>query len=110
MALVTEFSPLGDLTDLSAAVQLGDWSKEVEHLITMAVAAVEVRGAEVRAEPGSRRKADELREVGDGDSYAGGREQYGNRVVLVRPDQHVAWAGNAVTDNPIDLWQTVTGR
>jgi hypothetical protein len=41
MALVTEFSPLGNLTDLSVPAQLEDWSKEVEHLMTMAVAAVE---------------------------------------------------------------------
>jgi 2-polyprenyl-6-methoxyphenol hydroxylase-like FAD-dependent oxidoreductase len=44
------------------------------------------------------------------DSYVGGREQYGNRLVLVRPDQHVAWAGNVTPDNPVALWQTVTGR
>ncbi len=44
------------------------------------------------------------------DSYAGGREQYGNRLVLVRPDQHVAWAGNVAPHNPAALWQKVTGR
>jgi 4-hydroxyisophthalate hydroxylase len=44
------------------------------------------------------------------DSYAGGCEHYGCRLVLVRPDQHVAWAGNASPDNPVALLQKVTGR
>jgi 2-polyprenyl-6-methoxyphenol hydroxylase-like FAD-dependent oxidoreductase len=44
------------------------------------------------------------------DSYAGGRERYGNRLVLVRPDQHVAWVGNVPPDNPAELWLKVTGR
>jgi hypothetical protein len=29
------------------------------------------------------------------DSYAGGREAYGQRLMLVRPDQYVVWNGNA---------------
>src|SRR6185437_5284950 len=29
------------------------------------------------------------------DSLAGGRERYGARLILVRPDQFVAWAGDA---------------
>jgi hypothetical protein len=41
MVLVTNFSPLGNLTDLQGPSQLSDWSREVEHLMTMAVAAVE---------------------------------------------------------------------
>lgn len=44
------------------------------------------------------------------DSYTGGREQYGNRLVLVRPDQHVAWAGDMAPDHPAALWRKVTGR
>ena len=28
------------------------------------------------------------------DSFAGGREEYGARMVLVRPDHYVAWAGD----------------
>lgn len=44
------------------------------------------------------------------DSYAGGREQYGARLVLVRPDQHVAWAGNAAPNDIAGLWQKVVGR
>ncbi len=43
-------------------------------------------------------------------SYAGGREQYGHRLILVRPDQHVAWASNVAPDDPVRLWQKVTGR
>ena len=33
------------------------------------------------------------------DTFAGGREQYGCHLVLVRPDQHVAWAGDALPDD-----------
>jgi 4-hydroxyisophthalate hydroxylase len=29
------------------------------------------------------------------DTCAGGREQYGAALILVRPDQFVAWAGDA---------------
>lgn len=43
------------------------------------------------------------------DSCAGGREQYGARLVLVRPDQHVAWAGNAAPDDTAALWRKVAG-
>jgi hypothetical protein len=32
------------------------------------------------------------------DSYAGGREQYQARLVLVRPDQYVVWAADAAPD------------
>jgi 2-polyprenyl-6-methoxyphenol hydroxylase-like FAD-dependent oxidoreductase len=44
------------------------------------------------------------------DSYTDGREQYGNRLVLVRPDQHVAWAGDVAPDNSIALWRKIAGR
>ena len=44
------------------------------------------------------------------DSIAGGREQYGCHLVLVRPDQHVAWAGDAAPDHPGGLLATVAGR
>lgn len=44
------------------------------------------------------------------DSYAGGRERYGNRLILVRPDQHVSWVGNATPDDPTTLWRKVAGR
>ena len=32
------------------------------------------------------------------DSRGGGREAYGHRLILVRPDQFVAWVGDRVTD------------
>jgi 4-hydroxyisophthalate hydroxylase len=44
------------------------------------------------------------------DTRADGREAYGHRLVLVRPDQYVAWAGD---DRPADVdavLRTVTGR
>lgn len=44
------------------------------------------------------------------DSYVGGREQYGNRLVIVRPDQHVGWAGNIAPDDPGALWEGLAGR
>jgi 4-hydroxyisophthalate hydroxylase len=44
------------------------------------------------------------------DSYVDGREQYGARLVLVRPDQHVAWAGNAAPNDTAVLWQKLVGR
>lgn len=36
--------------------------------------------------------------------------RYGRRLVLVRPDQHVAWCGNALEQPAQQLWATVTGR
>ena len=44
------------------------------------------------------------------DSLAGGREQYGARLVLVRPDQFVAWTGDVAPDDVAALMSTVTGR
>lgn len=41
MALITRFSPLGNLTDLTTNTQLGDWSREVEHLMSTAVSGIE---------------------------------------------------------------------
>jgi 2-polyprenyl-6-methoxyphenol hydroxylase-like FAD-dependent oxidoreductase len=44
------------------------------------------------------------------DTFAGGREAYGCRLVLVRPDQFVAWTGNTTPADVDALWRTVTGR
>ena len=44
------------------------------------------------------------------DTFTDGRAQYGSRLVLVRPDQHVAWAGNAPPDDLDQLIRRVTGR
>ena len=44
------------------------------------------------------------------DTLADGREAYGARLVIVRPDQYVVWTGDAVPDDPARLWATVTGR
>ena len=38
------------------------------------------------------------------------RDVYGADLVLLRPDHHIAWRGNAVPDDPDQLWGTVTGR
>ena len=44
------------------------------------------------------------------DNYAGGREAYGARLVLVRPDQYVVWTGDATPDDPRQLLSKVAGR
>lgn len=38
------------------------------------------------------------------------RDLYGRDLVLVRPDQHVAWRGDALPDNPDALLGTCTGQ
>jgi hypothetical protein len=43
------------------------------------------------------------------DTFADGREVYGRRLVLVRPDQYVAWAGDETPDVEAVL-RTVPGR
>ena len=43
------------------------------------------------------------------DTYEGGREQYEARLVLVRPDQYVAWCGDAAPDDVKGLLARVTG-
>ena len=37
------------------------------------------------------------------------RDVYGHDLVLVRPDQHIAWRGNSLTGSPASLLKTVTG-
>jgi hypothetical protein len=44
------------------------------------------------------------------DTYADGREAYGSRLILVRPDQFVAWTGDEAPDDVDRLLRTVTGR
>ncbi|WP_116451425.1 FAD-dependent monooxygenase [Blastococcus litoris] len=44
------------------------------------------------------------------DSFADGRAAYGSRLVLVRPDQHVAWAGDDAPQDVEALVRLVTGR
>jgi hypothetical protein len=39
----------------------------------------------------------------------GGREAYEHRFVLVRPDQHVAWAGDDLPSDVSALLRQVTG-
>jgi 2-polyprenyl-6-methoxyphenol hydroxylase-like FAD-dependent oxidoreductase len=43
------------------------------------------------------------------DTYAGERRAYGSRLVLVRPDQYVAWAGDEPPADPALLLRRVTG-
>ncbi|HLZ30694.1 MAG TPA: FAD-dependent monooxygenase [Chloroflexota bacterium] len=43
------------------------------------------------------------------DSYANGREQYGSRLVLVRPDQYVAWAADVAPAEPGGMIARVAG-
>jgi 2-polyprenyl-6-methoxyphenol hydroxylase-like FAD-dependent oxidoreductase len=44
------------------------------------------------------------------DSYAGGREAYEQHLVLVRPDQYVAWTGDGAPADVAGLLAQVTGR
>ena len=44
------------------------------------------------------------------DSFAAGREAYERRLILVRPDQYVAWAADAVPADPRGLLERVAGR
>jgi 4-hydroxyisophthalate hydroxylase len=43
------------------------------------------------------------------DSYAAQRRSYGAPLVLIRPDQYVAWTGTESTTDPAHLLRTVTG-
>lgn len=44
------------------------------------------------------------------DTYAGGREAYDQRLVLVRPDQYVVWAGGEAPADADALFAQVTGQ
>jgi 4-hydroxyisophthalate hydroxylase len=43
------------------------------------------------------------------DTYDGGREAYGSLLVLVRPDQHVVWAGDTAPEDVALLLRKVAG-
>jgi 2-polyprenyl-6-methoxyphenol hydroxylase-like FAD-dependent oxidoreductase len=44
------------------------------------------------------------------DSYAAQRTAYEQRLVLVRPDQFIAWAEDALPDDPTPLLEQIAGR
>ncbi len=44
------------------------------------------------------------------DSLSNGREKYENPLIIVRPDQFVAWAGHRVDGNANEILQRLTGR
>ena len=44
------------------------------------------------------------------DRFDGGREAYEARLILVRPDQYVAWTGDRLTGDADALMERVTGR
>jgi hypothetical protein len=44
------------------------------------------------------------------DTWADGREAYAHRLVLVRPDQYVAWAGDEPPGPADAVLRRVTGR
>ncbi len=44
------------------------------------------------------------------DSYREGREAYGSRLILVRPDQFVAWTGDAAPGDALALLRKLSGR
>ena len=44
------------------------------------------------------------------DTYDGGRVAYGNPLILVRPDQFVAWTGDTGPEDANALLRKVAGR
>jgi hypothetical protein len=44
------------------------------------------------------------------DSYADGRQEYGSRLILIRPDQYVAWVGDAPPADPTRLLKQAAGH
>ena len=43
------------------------------------------------------------------DTYEGERTAYNSRLILVRPDQFVAWSGDELPDEPSMLMRKVAG-
>jgi hypothetical protein len=44
------------------------------------------------------------------DSFEAEREAYQARLILVRPDQYVVWAGDEAPPDPAAVLKRVTGR
>jgi hypothetical protein len=44
------------------------------------------------------------------DTFDGGRESYEQRLILIRPDQFIAWTGDTAPDRPDEVIGRVTGR
>jgi 2-polyprenyl-6-methoxyphenol hydroxylase-like FAD-dependent oxidoreductase len=44
------------------------------------------------------------------DTYDGGRQHYESRLILVRPDQHIVWAGDSAPDDAVGVMRQVTGN
>jgi hypothetical protein len=44
------------------------------------------------------------------DSYRDARQGYESRLILVRPDQYIAWTGDNGPDDPMRLMSKATGR
>ena len=43
------------------------------------------------------------------DTFAAGREDFGARLVLVRPDQYIAWAGDTTPPDAVGIIRRVAG-
>lgn len=44
------------------------------------------------------------------DTFADDRQEFETRLVLVRPDQFVAWAGDSVDHSPVELFKKTVGK
>ena len=44
------------------------------------------------------------------DTFSDGREAYERQLILVRPDQFIAWTGNELPAQPSALLERVTGQ
>jgi hypothetical protein len=44
------------------------------------------------------------------DTCADGRSKYETRMILVRPDQYIAWAGDSAPSDVVALMRRVAGR
>ena len=70
--------------------------------------ALDARDSDVKAfEAAARRRNVPLKITRD--SFKGGREAYEARLILVRPDQYVAWVGDTAPDDTVALIGKITG-